>query len=65
MTKCKHCKYLTGVQLGSRIECMNPILQKKWNLNKTLWKGNERRDTARYKTINNKACQHFEPKEEQ
>jgi hypothetical protein len=61
--KCKDCKWLTGRKNIRGIECMNPVLQEKWNGAKTLWMGELRKDTARYKQRNAPACKKFEAKE--
>lgn len=61
--KCKDCKWLTGQKNIRGVECMNPKLQEKWNKAKTLWMGELRKDTARYKQRNAPACKKFEAKE--
>ena len=62
--KCKDCKWLTGQKNIRGIECMNPKLQEKWNKAKTLWMGELRKDTARYKQRNAPACKKFEKEQE-
>ena len=61
--KCKDCKWLTGQKNIRGIECMNPVLQEKWNKAKTLWMGELRKDSARYKQGSALACKKFEAKE--
>ena len=61
--KCKDCKWLTGQKNIRGIECMHPKNQEKWNKAKTLWMGELRKDTARYKQRNAPACKKFEAKE--
>ena len=61
--KCKDCKWLTGRKNIRGIECMNPVLQEKWNGAKNLWMGELRKDTARYKQGSALACKKFEAKE--
>lgn len=62
--KCKDCKWLTGRKNIRGIECMNPVLQEKWNGAKNLWMGELRKDTARYKQRNAPACKKFEKESE-
>ena len=61
--KCKDCKWLTGKKNIRGIECMNPKNQEKWNKAKTLWMGELRKDSARYKQGSALACKKFEAKE--
>lgn len=58
--KCKDCKWLTGRKNIRGVECMNPVLQEKWNGQKNMWMGELRKDTARYKQRNAPACKKFE-----
>lgn len=59
--KCKECRWLTGERKSIGVECMQPDKQEKWNNAKTLWMGEFRRDTARYKQPNAPACKKYEP----
>lgn len=61
--KCRDCKWLTGRKTIRGIECMNPKNQEKWNKAKTLWMGELRKDSARYKQGSALACKKFEAKE--
>ena len=61
--KCKDCKWLTGKKNIRGIECMHPKNQEKWNKAKTLWMGELRKDSARYKQGSALACKKFEAKE--
>jgi hypothetical protein len=61
--KCRDCKWLTGKKNIRGIECMNPKNQEKWNKAKTLWMGELRKDSARYKQGSALACKKFEAKE--
>lgn len=61
--KCKDCKWLTGKKNIRGIECMHPKNQEKWNKAKTLWMGELRKDSARYKQGSAIACKKFEAKE--
>lgn len=61
--KCRDCKWLTGRKNIRGIECMNPKNQEKWNKAKTLWMGELRKDSARYKQGSALACKKFEAKE--
>lgn len=60
--KCKECKWLTDKDRTPHgYECMQPDKQKKWNKTRSLWMGELRRDTARYKQPNAPVCKKFEP----
>lgn len=61
--KCRDCKWLTGKKNIRGIECMHPKNQEKWNKAKTLWMGELRKDSARYKQGSALACKKFEAKE--